>query len=244
MNPALVLCYHAVSPTWTSELSVTPDALERQIDRLLRRGWRATTFSDAVQGPRDRRALAVTFDDAFATVRTHAAPVLRRFGIRATVFVPTSFLDGAGTLSWHGIDGWQRTPHSVELRAMTWEQLGELADYGWEIGSHTHSHPRLTQLTDAAVRQELAVSRERLTQQLGRPCDSLAYPYGDVDDRVEELARRTGYRSAAALPGSFSHLNLHRYARMGVYHNDGAVRFRLKVARGTRWLGLSRSTVL
>jgi len=244
VNPALVLCYHAVSPTWESELSVAPDALERQIDHLLRRGWRPTTFSDAVLGPRDRGAFAVTFDDAFATVRTYAAPVLRQFGVRGTLFVPTSFMEGEGMLSWPGIKGWHETAHVGELRAMTWEQVGELAEYGWEIGSHTHSHPHLTELDDAGVRQELAVSRDELTRHLGRPCDSIAYPYGDVDDRVEDLARQTGYRTAAALPGSFTHLNLHRYARLGVYHNDGPVRFWLKVVRGTRWLGLTHSPLL
>jgi peptidoglycan/xylan/chitin deacetylase (PgdA/CDA1 family) len=241
VNPALVLCYHAVSPTWDSELSVAPDALERQIDHLLRRGWRPTTFTDAVLGPRDRRAFAVTFDDAFASVRTYAAPVLRQFGIRGTLFVPTAFIEGGRLLSWPGIDGWHQTPDRAELCAMNWDDVGELADYGWEIGSHSHSHPHLTELSDAELHEELAISGEELANRLGRPCQSVAYPYGDVDARVEEAARRTGYRSAAALPGSFSHLNAHRYARLGVYHNDGSARFWLKVARGTRWLGLTAS---
>jgi peptidoglycan/xylan/chitin deacetylase (PgdA/CDA1 family) len=244
VNPALVLCYHAVSPTWESELSVPPDALERQIEHLMRRGWRATTFSEAIVGPRDRRAFAVTFDDAFATVRTYAAPVLRQFGIRGTLFVPTSFMEGERMLSWNGIKGWRDTPQADELKAMTWEQVGELAEYGWEIGSHTHTHPHLPQLADSGVREELSVSREELTRRLGRPCQSIAYPYGDVDDRVEQLTRQVGYRTAAALPGSFTHLNAHRYARVGLYRNDGPARFWVKLARGTRRLGLSSSTTL
>jgi peptidoglycan/xylan/chitin deacetylase (PgdA/CDA1 family) len=244
VNPALILCYHAVSPTWEASLSVAPDALERQIDHLLRRGWRATTFTDAVVGPRDRRAFAITFDDAFASVRTYAAPVLRQFGVRGTVFVPTSFIDGDGFLSWKGIKGWHDTRHADELRAMTWEQVGELVEYGWEIGSHTHTHPHLPELSDGEVREELTVSRDELVRRLGSPCQSIAYPYGDVDDRVEGLAREVGYRTAAALPGSFTHLNVLRYARVGLYHLDGPVRFWLKVARGTRRLGLSSSTPL
>ncbi|MFL5863022.1 MAG: polysaccharide deacetylase family protein [Solirubrobacteraceae bacterium] len=242
MNPALVLCYHAVSPTWESDLSVAPDALERQVDHLLRRGWRPTTFTDAILGPRDRRAFAITFDDAFATVRSYAAPVLREFGVRGTLFAPTSYLDGGGTLSWTGIASWHDTAQANELRALTWDQVGELAEYGWEIGSHTHSHPCLTQLSDDAIREELSVSRDELTRRLGRRCESIAYPYGDVDERVEGLTREAGYRTAAALPGSFTHLNVHRYPRLGLYHRDGALRFWLKVARGTRLLGLSRST--
>jgi peptidoglycan/xylan/chitin deacetylase (PgdA/CDA1 family) len=244
VNPALILCYHAVSPTWDSALSVTPDALERQIDHLLRRGWRPTTFTQAVLGPRDRRAFAVTFDDAFASVRTYAAPVLRQFGICGTLYVPTAYMAQDGILAWPGIEDWQRTSDRAELRAMSWDQVGELAEYGWEIGSHSHSHPRLTQLSDARLMEELTVSGDELAGRLGKRCESIAYPYGEVDDRVEEAARRTGYRAAAALPGSFSHLSAHRYARVGVYPNDRAIRFWLKVARGTRSLGLSRPTVL
>jgi peptidoglycan/xylan/chitin deacetylase (PgdA/CDA1 family) len=127
---------------------------------------------------------------------------------------------------------------------MSWEQVGELAEYGWEIGSHTHTHPHLPELNDADIRDELATSRDELTRRLGRPCESIAYPYGDVNDRIEDLTRRAGYRTGAALPGSFRHLNVHRYARMGLYHNDGPARFWLKVARGTRRLGLGSSAVL
>jgi hypothetical protein len=45
MTVPLVLCYHALSPTWEAELSITPDAFERQIELLLRRGWHPATFT-------------------------------------------------------------------------------------------------------------------------------------------------------------------------------------------------------
>ncbi len=65
---------------------------------------------------------------------------------------------------------------------MDWEDLRQLTDVGWEIGSHTCTHPRLTRLDDAALCIELEGSRNDCLENIGR-CDSLAYPYGDVDER-------------------------------------------------------------
>ena len=59
----LVLCYHAVSPTWPIGLAVTPSALERQVGLLLNAGYAPATFWEIVHGPPARRAFAVTFDD-------------------------------------------------------------------------------------------------------------------------------------------------------------------------------------
>ncbi|MGH3262687.1 MAG: polysaccharide deacetylase family protein, partial [Trebonia sp.] len=104
----LVLCYHAISPTWSAGLSVTPEAFERQISGLVRRGWTPATFSDAVVQPSVGRTLAVTFDDAFASVRRYALPVLSRLGVAATVFVPTDYVSRQVPLAWAGMDHWER----------------------------------------------------------------------------------------------------------------------------------------
>jgi peptidoglycan/xylan/chitin deacetylase (PgdA/CDA1 family) len=211
---------------------------------LRRRGYRGATFSRAVTEPPARRTVAVTFDDAYRSVIELARPILERHGLPASVYVPTAHAGAERPMSWPGIDHWIGTPHEHELTPMSWDELRELANAGWEIGSHTRTHPHLTQLGDEETARELGDSRTEIEDELGLPCDTIAYPYGDVDDRVEDLTRQAGYRTAAALPGSFTHLNVHRYARLGLYHNDGPVRFWLKLARGTRWLGLSRSTVL
>jgi peptidoglycan/xylan/chitin deacetylase (PgdA/CDA1 family) len=241
VSESLVLCYHAVSPTWEAELSVTPDAFERQIDHFLRRGWRATTFSDAVLNPpRGGRTLAVTFDDAFASVEKYAAPILERFGAYATVFAPTAFPSGGKTLAWAGIEHYQGGPDANELVAMDWNDLGRLAERGWEIGSHTRTHPRLTQLDDERLELELSESRDECGAQLGRECQAIAYPYGDVDERVAAAARRVGYRCGAGLSSSLRPRGPHRVPRLAFYYGDAFWRFRLKAARPMRALRASK----
>jgi peptidoglycan/xylan/chitin deacetylase (PgdA/CDA1 family) len=239
VTDVLVLCYHAVSPTWEADLSLAPEEFEHQVDYLLDRGWHPMTFADAVLGAPARRKLAITFDDAFASVKTYAAPVLASRGAPATVFVPTAFPSTGRALAWPGTEQWQATAHAGELSPMGWSDLDELAQAGWEIGSHTRTHPRLTQLADAELERELADSKEECTRQLGRTCDTIAYPYGDVDRRVADAARRVGYRAGAALSSRLERLGPHRHPRVGIYHGDVAWRFRLKASRPMRELRAS-----
>src|SRR3712207_4348797 len=163
VSETLVLCYHAVSERWPAELSVTPDRLEEQLTGLVAQGYRGLTFYDAVFSPLPGPKLAVTFDDAFKSVFDLAAPVLARAGVPGTVFVPTAHA-GARRMVWPGIDQWVGTEHEDELEAMSWADLRELADRGWEIGSHTRTHPHLTTVDDRTLADELEGSRERCAE--------------------------------------------------------------------------------
>jgi peptidoglycan/xylan/chitin deacetylase (PgdA/CDA1 family) len=243
MSDVVVLCYHALSERWGAELSLPPREFERQIARLLDSGYVGTTFQRAVSSPPAERTLAVTFDDGFRSVLTLGLPVLERLGLPASVFVATAFPDSGRPLSWPGIDQWLGGPHSHELAPLSWAELGTLASAGWEIGSHSRTHPRLTELDDGRLAEELEGSRADCEERLGLSCRSLAYPYGGVDDRVAEAARRTGYVAAATLPRRLHPPALLRWPRVGVYWRDRGLRYRLKVSptmRRLRASGLGR----
>jgi peptidoglycan/xylan/chitin deacetylase (PgdA/CDA1 family) len=228
---ALVLCYHALSDRWPAALSTTPGRFEAQISLLARRGYRGVTFLDAARGSDAGRAVAITFDDAYRSVLELARPILDRFGMPATVFVSTAFAGAQSPMSWEGIDRWLSTEHSGELMPMSWDELGQLVEAGWEIGSHTRTHARLTALDDRALDEELVGSREDLRRALGLTCRSLAYPYGDHDRRVVERTRAAGYEAAGTLPARLPRGNdPHAYPRIGIYRRDDGWRFRLKVS--------------
>jgi peptidoglycan/xylan/chitin deacetylase (PgdA/CDA1 family) len=196
----LVLCYHAVSPDWPERYTVTPDALETHVRHLLRRGYRGVTFAGAVRAGDGERVFALTFDDAYRSVRERALPLLGRLGVPATVFAVSGFAESAAPVTT-ALGDWAGGPHEGELQSMGWDELRALTGYGWEIGSHTRSHPMLTRLSDAELRDELAASRAACEEGVGRPCTSLAYPYGDFDARVARAAAAAGYEQAATLFG-------------------------------------------
>jgi peptidoglycan/xylan/chitin deacetylase (PgdA/CDA1 family) len=230
MSDTLVLCYHALSERFPAQLSTTPMRFARQLRSLARRGYRGVTFSDAIERP-SRRTVAVTFDDGCRSVLRLGLPILNELGWPATIFVPTDFIGSDRPMSWPGIDRWLGSEHEHELSPLSWPELQVLTKASWEVGSHTCSHPRLTQLDDASLERELSDSKSSCERHMGRPCTSLAYPYGDVNERVVRAATASGYRFAAALPGPVGVPRPMEWPRVGVYRKDNLARFSLKTSQ-------------
>jgi peptidoglycan/xylan/chitin deacetylase (PgdA/CDA1 family) len=239
MHDLLILCYHAVDPSWPAELSVTTEAFEQQIAELSRAGYRGMGFSDALRHGRSGRVVAVTFDDGYRSVLEQAKPILDRHGYPATLFVPTDWAGSERPMRWPGIDRWLGTEHEGALHPLGWGELEQLAGAGWEIGSHTCSHPRLSQLDDRALASELTVSKQRIESELGRSCTSLAYPYGDFDERVLAAARAAGYECACTIPRVLAPPRPLRWPRVSIYHDDDLARFHAKVSPRVRRLRAS-----
>ncbi len=212
---------------------MTPERLREQVGALLSRGFEPLTLSDAI-GRHEGRSLAVTFDDAFRSVPELALPVLAELGAPATVFVPTANMDDGAIRAWPGIEQWLGTRWERELTGAGWSEVRRLADAGWEIGSHTRTHPRLVSLDDDSLRHELLRSREECAAGAGTPCRTLAYPFGEADARVARAASGAGYEAATTLadriptPAAGGRPNLMLLPRLGVHQQDDRARLRLK----------------
>jgi peptidoglycan/xylan/chitin deacetylase (PgdA/CDA1 family) len=229
-----VLCYHAISHAWPAALAVSPYMFRQQLETLLHRGYSGATFRDLVSGEAPRKAFVVTFDDAYRSVMRDARPVLDDLGVPATVFAPTSMVGRPGPMAWDGIDHWIGTPYERELTCMSWDELRDLQAAGWEIASHTKSHPRLTELDDDDLGSELVGSREVCERELGVGSVTLAYPFGIHDARVRAAARDAGYAAAAAdRPGPVRRF---QWPRINLHPVDDPRRFRLKVSPAVRAL--------
>lgn len=235
MNDLLVLCYHAVSPRWQMPYAVTPQRLHAQVRRLLRAGYAPMTAGAALDPAAAGRRLAVTFDDALVSVREHALPVLGALGVPATVFACTGWVGSVEPMTI-GYDRWLGSPHEHELHSLGWDDLAALRAHGWEIGSHTCTHPRLTELDEGALEHELTASRSSLEQRLGAPCRTLAYPHGDCDDRVAAAAAAAGYRLAFTARAGTGAADRLRLPRAVVLHDDGRARLALKTSFAARRL--------
>lgn len=227
MGDTLVLCYHAVATGWPDAVAVTQERFARQISMLDQMGYRGVTFTEAVEKTSRGHRVAVTFDDGFHSVLTDAFPVLARFGWPGTIYVVADYVGGERPIAWPTLDEWLGTPHEPQLRTVNWDQLRRLRDSGWEVGSHTCTHPHLTKVPAWQLRHELERSREVVTARLG-DCPSIAYPYGDVDASVTEAARSAGYRAGTGLPGRPHQMDRFDWPRVGVYLGDNLLRFAVK----------------
>lgn len=120
-----------------------------------------------------RGLLTITFDDANWTQYRHGLPVMREYGVPGTLFVISGRANEAG--------------RKQRAWGMTWAQVAEFRDAGWEIGSHSVSHPSLPGISDAEIVRELDTSRADIEQQLHQRPVSFASPYGDYDARTLSL---------------------------------------------------------
>lgn len=224
----VVLCYHGISDTWPDATAVRVSDFTAQIEAMLGRGYRGQTFGAALAAPDSDRVMAVTFDDAPLSVYEKAAPILDDLGVPATVFVATRFTSEGKPASWQGLSRWLGTEHERDLACMSWEQLGNLMERGWEIGSHTRTHPRLSALAREDVRAELRESRRECELHLGAPCLTLAYPYGESNSIAAREARSAGYTAAATVPTTATAPLPLLWPRVGVYRGDSARRVWLR----------------
>jgi peptidoglycan/xylan/chitin deacetylase (PgdA/CDA1 family) len=181
-NRLIILALHRVGPpppgVRRRKLHITPAALNGHIAWLQRQGYRFTTLSKALE--EDGDVACVTFDDGFQDSLRIALPV------PATAFIITSRAGEQNVTLDEGT-----APGDLA----SWEELAQLKNKGWEIGSHAHRHVRLTTLSPQQQADELGESARALHAHLGE-ARSLAYPYGAYDDDVIRASKSQGFTCA------------------------------------------------
>jgi peptidoglycan/xylan/chitin deacetylase (PgdA/CDA1 family) len=189
-----VLCYHRIGgPLELGVTRVARSAFVRQMTSLAKAGWTTLTlrqFADYCAGNSAFRippsVFLLTFDDGYTELGEHAYPVLADLGFTATTFLVTDYVGRENT--WDVRYTWRRLTH------LDWDTIEIWRARGFEFGSHSATHRRLTWLPEAAVTEELARSRETLTARFGAEAGrALAYPFGATNPRVIALARQAGY---------------------------------------------------
>lgn len=222
-----ILCYHSVEPGWDSPLAIDSDAFEEQCSWLARHRT-VLDLPDAVaaldrDGALSRNAVALTFDDGLSGVYEHAFPVLRRYGLPATVFLVAQTLAPGG----RQVD-WVDTPPPFPLRTLTIDQIREMAACGLRFESHSHSHHDLTRLNEQQCEADLATSRRMLEGVLERPVRYLAYPRGRHNAMVRRAAQQAGYTHGFALPDAREPGGPYAIERVGIYPGNGRLSLRVK----------------
>ena len=158
-----------------------------------------------------KRHIVCTFDDGYVGLLQNAMPIMQQYGFTATVFVCTDYIGQP--------NDWNYKDKKKRLH-MSFEELTELQEHGWEIGSHGVTHRSLLRLNDEEIIYELSESKRILEEKFG-PIISYAYPYGDYSNYIMELVNRY-YTNAFLLTqgGVFlavDSLRIHRYYISEIY---------------------------
>jgi peptidoglycan/xylan/chitin deacetylase (PgdA/CDA1 family) len=236
-NP-LILTYHSISEG-RSPLKVPPGLFVEQME-WLKRNARVASLGEVIgaltQGrPLPERTVVLTFDDGFLDFYSHAAPAVRRFGFAATVFLPVAHC--GKTNAWSGQPRW------VDAQPlMDWKQIAELAEQGISFGSHSLTHPVLSELPGPEFEREIAESKREIEIRTGRPVEHFCYPFGRWNAAVRESVRRhyAGACSTAARiltpdadPYALPRVDAHYVRRVKCFRSLFTPRFRAYLAM--RW---------
>ena len=174
-----VLMYHKVNDGPLAPLTVPVSLFDEQMAQLRELGYTVVDLGAVLDhygsgAPLPTRPVLITFDDGYRDNLDNAAPVLERHGYSAVVFVPIGYLDDAQPLPHEerfALDGRQN-------RTVDWGALAELEAAGVRVESHGISHRPLTEPELDEAAREIALSKLRLEDRLGRPVQAFAYVKG------------------------------------------------------------------
>ena len=191
-GPAVpILMYHHIAPAPPGArlpaLWVRPATFAAQLRALRRAGYRAVTLGRVWRawsgGPRlPRRPIVLSFDDGYADQVRHALPVLARQRWPGVLNLALDFLPAMGGKA----------------------AVRRLLAAGWEIGSHSISHPDLTRLDPASLEEEISGSRAQIHNLLGVEAEFFCYPSGRLDAAVVAAVRRAGYLAATTTRAGYA----------------------------------------
>lgn len=223
-----ILYYHSISDA-PIRSSVSPEAFTAQIEYLVQHGYHLLSLSDAVGRLSSGavfpdRSAVITLDDGFQDNYEHALPILTRFKAPATVFLTVGYI-GTGRLP-------TLTRTDFMPRPLDWREVKEMQAQGVEFGSHTLTHPMLSQVSHEVARREIGESRQELEDRLGTGIAFFCYPRGDFNDAVKQMVRDEGYRAACStLPGvNDRRTDLFELKRTYISRHDSAKEFAKKMA--------------
>jgi peptidoglycan/xylan/chitin deacetylase (PgdA/CDA1 family) len=206
-----VLMYHVImAPTASTPLAhlyVAPAVFAAQMAWLDRHGYHVVTLQQVWDywhgAPLPRRPIVVSFDDGFTNHYTRAMPILAGHGWAGTLNLAISHLNQ---------NGWGLTAKMVQ----------RMINHGWEVDSHTMTHPTLPGLSTSALDYQIGDSRSLLRRTFQIPVNFFCYPGGLYSSSVIAAVERAGYLGATSTENGLARWN-DRWAldRVRVSNGDG-----------------------
>ena len=234
-----ILLYHSIvkkelfnATRDSSDQCLTDEEFEKQM-RYLNEHCNVISLDDFFNAKQDRNKLnvVVTFDDGFLNNYTIAYPILKKYNIKATFFITTSFLSGEG-VPWFlrvpneakkairnlpfeefekRVNSFNYDPNDY-FQPMDWEHLIELSeDPLISVGSHCKTHYPLTVLPTEKLTDELKGSKEILERKLKKKVDYISYPHGIFNENIIEMTKKSGYKAAITTLHGFNSDNIAPY---------------------------------
>ena len=236
---AVVFMYHHFGESDVPTTNVTIDQFKHHIEWLGMEGFNVWPLDRIVEHLRHDRpipdkTIAITIDDTYVSVFSHAFPLLKSRNWPFTVFVSTDVVD-------------QRLP-----AYMTWEQMREMQQHGVTFANHSATHRHLIRMRQdetlpqwkRRVTADIRYAQARLEDELGDAPSLFAYPYGEYNTMLAAIVADlglTGFGQQSGAIGPYSDLRIlprypmaEAFAQIGEFKTK-ALSLALPVTKVTPW---------
>ena len=199
-----VLLYHQVGniPNQNTNLDCfcRISNFQRQMQYLYDNDIKVISLRQAIQLISENRKLTssyavLSFDDGCETFYNNVHPIIREFGYPAILYPVVGHIGKQA--SWNGLI-------NTQIKLVSQQQLLELRDYGYEIGSHSLDHPKLNQLENEEVFHQIWSSKSHLENILEQSVESFAYPHGKYNQETIDAVIECGYYNAVTCQSDFA----------------------------------------
>lgn len=223
-NKLIVLMYHQIEEESNGDLCVSRKNLEDQLKYLSERKWETLFFRDLNNHHKEKKVI-ITFDDGYKNNEEYLPPLLKKYNLKATIFIPTRFIE----------EGYE------DYRMMTFAEIKNLDSQRIEIGLHSHSHCNFKEQTLAFLEEDLKKNMEVLEANNITYTKALAYPYGKFPRKKEDkqtffnMLDRLGITYAVRIGNKINKTPLksrYELCRVDVKGNDSLLKFKLKLIFG------------
>lgn len=145
------------------------EKFDKEIKRLKNKGYTPITFNDIENSDVINKPVIVTFDDGYEDNNINAYPILKKYGVKATIFLCANFI---GKNNYLSID-----------------QINDMKDIV-DFQSHTINHKNLAEIDEKSMEYEIGESKRALEELLGKKIDVIAYPYGSYSKRTIDITKK------------------------------------------------------
>lgn len=219
--------YHSIGNNGVL-FTVTAEDLERQFIFLKIKKYNVVRLFDLVQKIKrkekiSKKTVALTFDDAYRDNYLNAFPLIKKYNLPVTVFLPTAYV-GKEMMNSDG----------KTIPVMDWREAGEMEDSGLvDFASHSHSHPMMNKISFEEFMKEVKTSEELLNQNLKRPVKIFSFPKGKFKPEHPDYLKKRGYFGAVTVKEGLigSGDDIFALKRNFVFSKGGFSQFKGKLGR-------------
>ncbi len=215
--PVPILVYHALGEAPPTEeypgLYVSEPEFEEEMGWLHSEGYEGVTLDQVEQawyhgGTLPSKPIVITFDNGYPAQVTFAPKVLSRYGWPGVLFEITE----------------------EHLRPF---EITPIIEIGWEVDSHSATHPDLTQLSGKELEYQVAASRRYLRRKFGVPSDNFCYPSSEYNSATIASVKEAGYVGAVTENAGYASRDLpYELDRYEIEGGDGVSGLAADLASG------------